>query len=281
MCPHEEKLTAWLLDDLSPEEHQAMTRHLETCDACRSAKEELSRVLMPLRSGLEKDRDLRMAARPQSKAAPLRAFFALWFTPQEGLKRVASLALFFGTLFVVIGVVYQKAHRPASSGSSDITYVSFLQSNEEPPPVLAPSEEAKSVRADKSSLAESPRLSEQLAAPSAPVVLPDVPAREPRPLPRERGIIDESVRQATRKAFVRAPAPASESQPALTVPDKVVAAKSERAKAAGVTPQHPAAGASLLAKPIGLAGASLASTNAVPTNATPTSAVMPAVRHAP
>ena len=56
MCPHEEKITAWLLGDLPPSAQDEMTRHLERCAACRAARDELEGVLVPLRHGLERDR---------------------------------------------------------------------------------------------------------------------------------------------------------------------------------------------------------------------------------
>lgn len=271
MCPHEEKLTAWLLGDLSPEEHLAMTRHLETCASCRSVKDELSRVLKPLRSGLAKDCALRVA-RPPARATPLRTFSTLWRTPHDGLERVAVLTALFGALFVIIDVAYRKAQRPASTDSGDVTYISFLQSKEEAPPRLVPSEELKSAGSDKSLLDESLRRAEQLPIPSAPVVLPDIPTREHPPSSFNRLLNNDAVREATRKAFVRAPAAAPASAPSLAAPAKAVAAKSERSKAAETQLRRSDASACLIAKPVCLAEVPLACTNASPTNATPPSA---------
>ena len=56
MCPHEEKVTAWLLGDLPPGEAQAMTRHLEACAECRAVRDDCAGVLAPLQSALAKDR---------------------------------------------------------------------------------------------------------------------------------------------------------------------------------------------------------------------------------
>jgi pyruvate/2-oxoglutarate dehydrogenase complex dihydrolipoamide acyltransferase (E2) component len=287
MCPHEEKLTAWLLGDLSPEEHQALTRHLETCASCRSVREELSRVLTPLRSGLEKDRHLRIS-RPPAAEPSLSAFRAFWSTPNEGLRRVAILTLSFGTLFAFIGVIYQSFQSTPAELDS-VTYVSYLQTNEAPPPALAPAEELRS-EAAKGSLSESaPHTERQLLSPT-PVDLPAVPAPEPQKHAFRKLVkADAEPEQKQRSLSDAAPAaPAAAAAFELPTPAAKPSAKRERAKAASVaTPRPPA---DLMTKPVRLAGAvapatfapaTLAPTNAVSTNAIPTNAVAPAKKQQP
>ena len=57
-CPFEEKLTSWLLGDLSAQEQNEVTCHVFTCASCRQECDELRKVLFPLRSGLHKDQGL-------------------------------------------------------------------------------------------------------------------------------------------------------------------------------------------------------------------------------
>lgn len=107
MCPHEEKLTAWLLDELPPDERREIARHLEACAACRDVRDALSSVLTPLRSGLAKDRRLQLVLQPARGPAP-HAPCRPWFVRHEGLRRAALFAVAFGTLFVLISTVYRQ-----------------------------------------------------------------------------------------------------------------------------------------------------------------------------
>ena len=270
MCPHEEKLTAWLLGDLAPEEHQALTRHLETCGSCRSVSEELAGVLTPLRSGLAKDRNLRVAQRPP-QAPQRRACGDLWSTPHEGLKRAALLALSFGSLFALLSIVYQKAQRTPHDASA-VTHLTFYRTDEAPAPALTPVAEPPGAAADKDSLAEAVPRSETFTTPPAPVAVPATPAPEPH-APAFRRLVKAD---AERKAKA-APAEAEETAAPAAAPEKSVA-KRERSKNASAPSQRPPA--DLMTKPVRLAGA-LAPTNAVPTNAIPTNAAAPAVKHTP
>jgi len=270
MCPYEEKLTAWLLGDLSSEDAHEMALHLETCASCRSVRDELSHVLKPLRSGLEKDRALGLV-RPRNPA-PLRAFFALWLTPQAGLKRVAALALFLGALVALIGVTYVGS-RHAAPGA-DVTYVSFLKPNEVPPPTLAPAEEVRETRIGVPLSDESSHHAEQLVNRSDVIALPGIPAREPVPMSREWGIVDKTIRLPSRGVLVRTPAPSAERSSAYSARDRAEAAKSKHAKVVASASSHPAA-AVLVAKPIALAWASSAVTNTPATNAVVPGVVTP------
>jgi len=276
MCPHEEKLTAWLLGDLSPEEHQALSRHLETCASCRSVSEELSRVLTPLRSGLAKDRDLHIAAKP-GRASPLQAFRAFWTTPQAGLRRVAVLALFFGVVATLVGVVYQRSLQTEPSDGG-VTYVSYLQPAVAPPPALYP-EEKIVVDADcqTPALAEAPLPAEPPDRPTVSVGVPLVPAPERVSPPLNRLIVGESVRQATQRPFET-----KRAATAATGKSKVAAAKQrDREKSESPALPQAAPADALAVQPIRLAGAALAATNAVSTNSIPTNAVKPTAHHTP
>ncbi len=282
MCPFEEKLTAWLLGDLSPGEQQDVTRHLDGCASCRAACEELSRVLTPLRSGLDKDRDLNIPAdivRCGTAARPSRWAWLL-HRPHEGLKRAAILALSFGTLFALVSVVHHRP-QPASNDPNAVTYISFLRSNEEPAPTLAPATEPKGAASDMPIPAESPA-PERIALPAAPVDLPELPAAEQRALSLPRIKDAEVAREVTRKAFAAkganpesaAAAPAGSIPSFESAPAK--AAKRERAKE---IPRRMTT--DLQTSPLQLAGAAFAATNAIPTNAVPTNAVTPAFKRIP
>lgn len=111
MCPYEDKLTAWLLGDLSPQEHEAVTRHLAACAECRNARDELAAVLTPLRTGLAKDRRLfrdgDAAARPSAAGRAARHLTALLHAPW--LRAAAIVLISFGALFALISLHYHHA----------------------------------------------------------------------------------------------------------------------------------------------------------------------------
>lgn len=280
MCPHEEKLTAWLLGDLSPEEHEAMTRHLEGCDACRAVRDELSRVLSPLRSGLAKDRTWRVAA---GTAAPCRPplWAWLWRRPHEGLTRAALLAVSFGTLFALVSAVYQNAQRERAPAGA-ITHIEFRKRDEAPAPALEPMPDAARADASPESLAEeAARSVTAISVEREPVPAPALPAPEPRMPELKRLRRNEPPKApapaesaAASDGLASAPAPALGGAAAMpTARPAKAAAKRERARTAGAP--APRAPASLQTKPLLLAGATPAPTNAVPTNAVPTNAVAP------
>ncbi|MEI7900356.1 MAG: zf-HC2 domain-containing protein [bacterium] len=261
MCPHEEKLTPWLLGDLPPDEHQALTLHLATCASCRSVKEELSHVLAPLRSGLEKDRNLRVAPLPTREASPRHTWHRLWSTPHEGLKRAAILALSFGTLFALISVVYQNAqHAPRDADT--VTHITFMRNTDEAVPALAPVADLSNNGADHDALSEAvPRL-EASTAPSASVSRPATPAPD-RPEPPFRRLVNKPG-----AAPVKA-AQAADAAPALSTLEKKTVAKRERSKPASAPAQR-ASPAEVTVRDFKLAAQPPVPTNAVPTNSVPT-----------
>jgi hypothetical protein len=297
MCPHEEKLTAWLLGDLPPGEHESLTRHLDGCAACRAVRDELSRVLTPLRSALAKDSLWRDAAgtaapcRPHhgtplpsapptvGTAAPCRPplWAWLWLRPHDGLKRAALLAVSFGTLFALISAVYRSANRERVP-AGDITHIEFHKASDEAPaPALAPMPQAD--KADDASTdrlaAEAKRSVATFSVASKPVPHPAPPAPEPR-MPELRRLVNaEAPKAAPAEAAARSDAASGgpASVPAAPAAKAAAVAKRERAKPSAVTATRPPA--NLQAKPLLLAGATLAPTNSAATNAIPTNAVPP------
>lgn len=269
MCPHEEKMTAWLLGDLPPEEQREMTRHLESCAECRAARAALSRIIAPLRSGLEKDKRIGV---PGPVAAPVTPQMR-WRPRQAWLRRAALFAASFGTLFAFINIVY----RQAGVGRRDegtVTHITFRK--EEPPaPSLAPVPAPQAPDKEEISLLEgSP--SAALTPPAAPAVIPPAaPAAEPK-MPAFRRLVAADVHgEADRE---RTPAPSAE-----TARSPAAAAAEAKALAKGVdarnrtqdAPPKKRPSGDLFSKPIQLAGAVAAATNACSTNAVPTNAVSP------
>ena len=309
MCPHEEKLTAWLLGDLSQEEQQEMTRHLEGCASCRAVREELSRVLRPLCSGLAKDRgwcgegtaagarDNRHSPAPspagegscaqkphggrpgaKGKPAPGRLASWLWHSPHEGLKRAALLTVSTGTLFALISLLYQSSQRQTIPASV-VTHIEFKKdAGGGPPPTLRPVAEsepsdAAAARLDKDTAQHQ---NESFAAERAAVPYPEPPPADPsRPKLRQLPTRSTEMKEAV-AAAAEAPAepPAAAAAPAAA---KQSVAKRERAKTAPAT-RPPA---DLQMKAARLAGAPLAHTNAFSTNAAPTNAVAPTAKGKP
>ena len=270
MCPHEEKLTAWLLGDLSPEAHESLTRHLADCASCRSSKEELARVLAPLRSGLEKDRRLSIEPLPARAEPPRRTWGWLWATPHEGLKRAAILTLSIGSLFVLLSVVYQKSQRIPHNADS-VTHITFVRSAEEPAPALAPVAKLSTAAAEKESLVDSVPRSESFTPSPAAVMAPATPAPEPHAPAFRRLVTADADHDAKQKqAGTAAAATAAASAPALPSLEKTVA-KRERSKSASAPAKHPDPG--LLVRDLKLAATPPAPTNTVPTNVPPASVV--------
>lgn len=274
MCPHEEKLTAWLLGDLSPAEQEAMTRHVDGCGACRAAGEELSRVLAPLRSGLAKDRSWQPGIRAALPARRPSLWIRLWSSPHEGLKRAALLAVSFGTLFALISALYQSSQREATPACA-VTTIEFkrLDADAATPlePLAAPLKgETAEDRLDR----ESEHKPAALDVESRPVPYPKPPAAEPR-MPALRRLAAQSETESMPAA------PAAEAAAAEPAPRPQAAAKAapkrERAKSFAVS--RPPADLQMKAALLG--GAKPAVTNAVSTNAVPTNAVAPKVKNAP
>ena len=274
MCPHEEKLTAWLLGDLPPGAQQAMTRHLETCASCREVRDELSRVLTPLRSGLKKDRRLRVEPHPTPCTGGSRAPRRFWFIRHERLRHAALFAVSFGTLFAVVSVVYRQTAGQRHN-DENVTHITFHR-EEAPAPTLAPAAEAKALPTAKDDLADFKTEAVHVEAATHAVMAPALPAPEPK-MPELRRLVKTERKTAISAA--EAPAAATElSLSARPVSSKAKdAAKRERGKASAPAITRPPS--DLQIKPVGLA-ARPGSTNAIPipTNAIPTNAVAPTAR---
>ncbi len=275
MCPYEEKLTAWLLGDLPPEEQQAMTRHLQACDTCRKVRDELTHVLTPLRSGLEKDRHLRVEPHPTPCTGCRESPRPFWYIRYERLRRAALFALSFGALFAGVSVVYRQT-AGQHPNDENVTHITFHR-KEAPAPALAPAMgAAKAPPTAKDDLADFKPEAVHPEAAAPAVVAPALPAPEPM-MPKLRRL----VKTEGKAAISAAPAPAAKAErsySAAPVTAKAkAAAKSERAKASASAITRPPA--DLQIKPIGLA-ARPASTNtiAIPTNTIPTNAVAPTER---
>ncbi len=272
MCPHEEKLTAWLLGDLSPEERQTMARHLDACAACRSALGELSAVLTPLRSGLAKDRCLAAGSQP-ARPPKVRAPFRLWFTRQDRLRRAALFAAAFGTLFALLSTVYRQASEDRR-GDSPVTHITF-QRNEPPAPTLSPATVPPPAAAAGLAELQPDALH---APPPAPIVTPPaLPEAEPN-MPSLRKLIAAKEKAAASDA-VPAAAPAA---PAPYAADrqaaKAVARRERGNKAAPSTVTRPPANLQMKSGSLAARAAPVivtAPTNAVPTNAVPAKPLPP------
>ena len=276
MCPHEEKLTAWLLGDLPPAEREAMTRHVTGCEACRDAAEELSRVLIPLRSGLAKDSRLRIEPRATA-AIPRRTAWAwLWHSPHEGLKRAALLALSFGTLFALISTLYQSAQREAAP-VGDVTNIEFKKRADDVVPALEPLAAPKDPEAAAVLLPQDAgQLAKPLAVESKAVPYPTPPAAAPS-MPALRRLPAAAAKPKAAAEPAEAVPAAATPAPAPRKSAKKTEGKRERAQTAPVSRPPP----DLRMKPALLAGAAQVSTNAAPTNAVPTNAITPKVKNAP
>jgi hypothetical protein len=132
MCPHEEKVTAWLLGDLPPRERQAMTSHLASCEACRAVRDELGGVLSALRSGLAKDGGRAPDAARRAQDVRRREWWAGW------LRHAALLAVSFGTLFSVLAAVYLLTGRARAPRDEVVTHMTFHPAGALAVPPLAP-----------------------------------------------------------------------------------------------------------------------------------------------
>jgi hypothetical protein len=281
MCPHEEKLTAWLLGDLSPEEQQAMTRHMDGCDSCRAVSEELLRVLKPLRSGLAKDRSLHVEPKAGSLARRRNRWAWLWFRPHEGLKRAAILTVSIGSLFALISAVYQASQRETVSADT-VTSIEFKKGADGiPAPALKPLAEAVPTETASDRLDTDTRdRNEALSAASRTVPYPKPPAAEPTP-PKLRRLATGQTACPKKSEAEADASPAAATLPAAAEPtaptSQTVSRQRSRAKAAPI--ERPPS--DLMVKAMSLAGASLAPTNAVSTNTVPSPAVTPIAKDKP
>lgn len=175
MCPYEEKITSWLLNDLPPDEQLAVARHLDACPACRAVRDDLAHVLAPLASGLAKDRRVPLPAAPVPSRA--RAF---WLRRHTALKRAALLALSFGSLFALLSHLQRDASRPDT-----VIHIEFRRESA-PPPALSPLPAPRPKEDSDAILAEAPAAAAGAFTAEVPPVPHPAAAPEPRmpPLPR-------------------------------------------------------------------------------------------------
>lgn len=127
-CPYEEKLTSWLLGDLSPQEQDEVTCHVFVCEACKKECEALRSVLFPLRSALHKDQGLFKERKPRRWAQGV--FTAPWLRQAAILLLSCSIVCLVMTLYY-----YQLTRQTAVDGP--VTHITFGK-REEPPPPLEP-----------------------------------------------------------------------------------------------------------------------------------------------
>jgi hypothetical protein len=113
MCPYEERLTAWLLGDLSEAERKEMDAHVRVCAECAAEVHELKAVLSPLKNGLEKD--ARLTAK--SRTLVLAPRFGIW------MRRAALLAISGGAFFCLLGYLYKRANPPRDPDETVTTLV--------------------------------------------------------------------------------------------------------------------------------------------------------------
>ena len=121
MCPYEERLTVWLLGDLSEAEREEMDAHVRACAECAAEARELKAVLSSLQSGLKKDTELTV----ESKKAVRAPLFGVW------MRRAALLAISGGAFFCLLGYLYNKAN-PARDPSETVTTLVFHKEADPP-----------------------------------------------------------------------------------------------------------------------------------------------------
>lgn len=127
-CQYEEKLTSWLLGDLSPQEQDEVSCHVFTCASCRKECDELRRVLFPLRSALYKDQGLFKPKRtiPWTQ----RILSAPWI-------RQAAVLLISATIVCAVMTLYYHQVTRDRTIDGPITHITFGKM-ETPPPPLEP-----------------------------------------------------------------------------------------------------------------------------------------------
>jgi hypothetical protein len=125
-CQYEEKLTSWLLGDLTPQEQDEITCHVFTCASCKKECDELRRVLFPLRSGLHKDLGLFKTKRNIHWTQRLLA--ATW------LRQAAILLISCSVVCAVMTIFYhQSTRRHGEDGP--VTHITFGKMQTPPPPL--------------------------------------------------------------------------------------------------------------------------------------------------
>jgi hypothetical protein len=127
-CQYEEKLTSWLLGDLSPQEQDEITSHVFRCASCRKECDELRRVLFPLRSALQKDQHLFKTKRNIHWTQ--RLLVAPW------VRQAAVLLLSCSIVCAVMTLFYHQVTRDRTL-EGPVTHITF-EKREIPPPPLEP-----------------------------------------------------------------------------------------------------------------------------------------------
>jgi Putative zinc-finger len=126
-CPFEEKLTSWLLGDLSPQEQDEVTCHIFECAACRKECDELRKILFPLRSALHKDQGL----------FKVRANVPWWQRVQipAWVGRAALLMLSASIVLAVMSVYHQELTKRNSREEGPVTHITFGKIQPPPAPL--------------------------------------------------------------------------------------------------------------------------------------------------
>ncbi len=266
MCPYEEKITAFLLGDLSPEDQQALTRHFDMCASCRNVRDELSRVVIPLRSGLEKDKRLHIPLRPLNRTAAVPRH--LWWQRHEWLRHAALFAVSFCTLFALINVAYRQTVR-RNHDDAGVTHITFQRQEIPAPELKAAGTPLTSAQSDLSDF----KTDAFSISPSAPEVLaPAIPVPE-KNMPKLHTLVTVGRKEdETENICQTAP-----SAPLKTMAKKEKSsAKREQAKDAYPFVASPIP-SDLVIKPLTLVGM-IAPTNTVSTNTVSTNSVSPALK---
>lgn len=127
-CPFEEKLTSWLLGDLSPQEQDEVTCHIFTCAECRKECDDLRKVLFPLRSALHKDQGL----------FKVRTNIPWWqrVQPPAWLGRAAILLLSVSIVLTVMALYHYELTQRSNRGDETVTQLTFRKPDA--PPTLEP-----------------------------------------------------------------------------------------------------------------------------------------------
>jgi hypothetical protein len=143
-CPFEEKLTSWLLGDLSAQEQNEVTCHVFTCNSCRQECDELRKVLFPLRSALHKDQGL---FKPK-----IHISWTRWLYTPSWVGRAALLILSASIVLAVMTLYYHEFSGGDDRGDQTVTHITFIK-HEEPPklePLVLPPAKDPDLLADLS-----------------------------------------------------------------------------------------------------------------------------------
>jgi len=127
-CPFEEKLTSWLLGDLSPQEQNEITCHVFTCASCRQECDELRKVLFPLRSALHKDQGL---FKPKKHVS-----WTQWLYTPSWVGRAALVILSASIVLAVMSLYHHELTRRSHREDEPVTHLTFRKP--EPTPTLEP-----------------------------------------------------------------------------------------------------------------------------------------------